>query len=227
MSTFTASTTGTTINTGIRVTISGLNETHQTTRSFYKVNLTGSGYTVDDIDNVTLRFYCTATAGGGLSDAHFWTGDSGDNFGSIAADLTTFLSTRVYLETEMPITSTGYKWLPIDKTHLDYNGWNYFTLNAGSTEYVGGANTTVNCTIASQDNATAAFRPILILYFKNGGTKSFNLFAEEISIKLEKEYSDVIQTAGLLSNNYFGDAGDGFVRKADVIPTGDPYDPDV
>ena len=66
MSTYTVDSTGTTVNTGIRITQASPLETHQTTRSFFRVDLTSSGYTVDDIDNVSIRYYCAATTGGGL-----------------------------------------------------------------------------------------------------------------------------------------------------------------
>ena len=227
MSTFSVDTTSTSINTGIRITIAGVLETHQTTRSFYKVDLTSSGYTVDDIANVNVRLYNTATTGGGLTDAHFYCGSSGDNWnGSLVGNNTVFNSTRTYLESEFPITTTGYFWVPVNIAHLDFNGWNWFTLNSGSIEYTYGVSTTVNCSIASQDNSTASLRPVLILYFKNGGIKVLNLFVEEITLSSD-DTGDVIQMSGFKSNNYFGDSADGYVRKIDVIATGDPYDPDA
>lgn len=226
MSTYVVDSTGTTINTGIRVTQASGLETHQTTRSFYRVDLTSSGYTVDDIDNVTIRYYCAATTGGGLPAAKFFCGSSGDNWGTaLLGNITVFTSTEAYLESTMPITTTGFFWIPINKTHLDYNGMNWFKWTAGATESTYNVVTTINCSFASQNNSTVSFRPMLILYFKNGGSKQYSIICDELSYSMDCKYIEELSRSGLLSNNYNGDSSDGFVRKVDVIAQGDPYDP--
>ena len=228
MSTYTVDSTGTTVNTGIRITQASPLETHQTTRSFFRVDLTSSGYTVDDIDNVSIRYYCAATTGGGLPDCHFYTGSSGNNWGTaLLGNLANFISNEVYLELQFPVTTTGFYWIPIDKTHLDYNGMNWFKMHAGTTELLYNIVTTVNCSWGTQNNATVSFRPMLILYLKSGGTKQYSIICDELSYSNDCKYIEELSRNGLKSNNYNGDSSDGFIRKTDVIAMGDPFDPGV
>ena len=108
-----------------------------------------------------LKIYLTAVTGGGVT-SHVHT-DDGSGTGwlpTLVADVPDFESTETYLEAgAWTLTSTGYKTFNIADAHIPAG-----TLQIKLVDNAENTTNVRNCTLASQNNATVAFRPVMEWY---------------------------------------------------------------
>ncbi len=144
----------------------GGNYQYNSRRGFLSFDLTSEGISPGSIETAELILVCSSIVGGGdtirLSSA---TGGSGwgATLDSSQAD---YISTGTFDESDLAVNSTGTKTWAIDPDHIDATGVTYFRLKNLSEGQPSPFSTAAN--FASQDNGTAANRPILRLTLFTG-----------------------------------------------------------
>lgn len=209
MATYSADTTSTSNPFGTKFT-SGATDDYTTTR-FFSNFITDGSVALADIALVQLKVVVSGTTGGGLTDVTlYW--DVTDGFGTTLTGIyEDFVSTyETLVDHNISWTSTGTKYITVDKNTLNLNGNNWWRLNAGGQE---GTSTTANVTIYSQNNTTQSNRPQLIITL-NSGAKLLAL-------------TGVGGSGGAGgSSTFYGISGDGFCREVISVGVGVPYVPE-
>lgn len=130
---------------------------HTYERSFMKFSITSPPFSLDEIDSVVLKVYCTAVSAAAdvvlkssKTDATGW----GTTLQATSGD---WQSTATNTEETKSISSTGYKEYSVDKNNLNLNGNTYFRLGIPSVQSL--------VQWATQNHGTSSYRPVLIITY--------------------------------------------------------------
>lgn len=139
------------------------NDTYTNTRWYTSFDTSTITAALADITSVKL--YVNVTAITGTETYRCRTDDGTDNWGTtVDASEADFNSTDTNLESDLSLSSTGWKSFTINKNNLDLSGTTWVRLASvnESTQEV------KSLTIASQNNATASNRPYLEVVSSDG-----------------------------------------------------------
>ncbi len=158
--TYTLSNTGTTFAVNYRAAGPTLGiYTFNQKRGFLSFDLTGSGLTVDVVQTVQLILRVSAVTGGGSTFVLRSAIDPNGFGATLDATHDDWASTKTHDEQTMSITNTGVVTWTVDKTHINYGGVTYFsmenTLEGTPSPYNSGI------TMNSREAGTPANRPVL------------------------------------------------------------------